>query len=238
MSHMPRRTVTVWLTVVGLAACTGGGGPTTTTLAAPTTTTTTVATPPTTRPPSTTTTTTAAVGLPDLEGIVFPTDPATVEDLPALLTAPIGAPMPDPDLTVAGPADAERWVAEWVGWMAWARANPEQSKEAVAVGWIPDTPMFADTVAGLEQSAADGRRVLGWPFYPISVSGTFDQAFADRQVLNLIVVADGRIPTYTIDAAGAVVDVRPPFDTQPTLRLVLRPDEEEEWRVESIEVSG
>jgi hypothetical protein len=154
------------------------------------------------------------------------------------LTAPIDAPAPDPDLTVDGPEDAERWIAEWVMWMAWIRANPQQSQDHVDVGWLPDAPMAHDTLTGLAQSAADGVRVLGWPFYPISISGTFDEFFENGQLLNLIVIADGRVPTYTIDSTGAVVEVREPFETQTTLRLILRPNEEEEWRVEAIETSG
>jgi hypothetical protein len=223
-----------------LAACTPTAEPPTTTLTIATSAAATVTTASTETTATTllTTTTTVSEGLPNLGAVVFPADPQTVNDLPAFLTAPIDAPAPDPDLTVDGPSDAEQWVAEWVMWMAWVRANPEQSQADIGVGWLPDAPMTEDTLTGLAQSAADGVRVIGWPFYPISVSGTFDEAFQNGQLLNLIVVTDGRVPTYTIDSSGAVVEVREPFDTQTTLRLILRPNEEEEWRVEAIEASG
>jgi hypothetical protein len=227
--------------VLIVAACTPGAETSSTTVTVVESAASTVTTAPTTTTATTlltTTTTTHSGGLPNLDGMVFPTDPQTVDDLPAFLTTPIDAPAPDPDLTVDGPGDAEKWIAEWVMWMAWVRANPEQSQADIGVGWLPDTPMTEDTLTGLTQSAAHGVRVLGWPFYPISVSGTFDEAFENGQLLNLIVVTDGRVPTYTIDSYGAVVEVREPFDTRTTLRLILRPNEEEEWRVEAIEASG
>lgn len=223
--------------VMALSACTSAANTSSTTVTAATSPSTTVTTASTTTTVLSTTTT-LPVDLSDLDGVVFPTDPQTVDDLPAFLTAPIDAPMPDPDLTVSGPEDAERWIAEWVMWMAWVRANPQQSQDDIDAGWLPETPMAEDTISGLAQSAADGVRVLGWPFYPISVSGTFDAAFENGQLLNLIVVADGRVPTYTIDSSGVVIDVRESFETETTLRLVLRPNEEEEWRVEAIEVVG
>lgn len=234
------RSILAVITLI-LAACTSTADTSSTTVTSATSTSATVTTTPTTTTSTTllaTTTTTAPEGLPNLDGIDFPTDPQTVDDLPAFLTTPIDAPAPDPDLTVEGPDDAEQWIAEWVMWMAWVRANPEQSQEGIDVGWLPATPMAEGTLTGLAQSEADGVRVIGWPFYPISVSGTFDEFFENGQLLNLIVVADGRVPTYTIDSSGAVVEVREPFDTQSTLRMILRPNEEGEWRVEAIETSG
>lgn len=237
---MMRRWTLVGVALI-VAACTPTANSSSTTVTASTSTTVNVTTAPTTTTATTlltTTTTTVPDGLPNLDGIEFPTDPQTVDDLPAFLTSPIDSPAPNPDLSVEGPDDAEQWIAEWVTWMAWVRANPEQSQEDIDVGWLPDTPMAEDTLTGLAQSEADGVRVIGWPFYPISVSGTFDEFFENGQLLNLIVVADGRVPTYTIDSSGAVVEVREPFDTQSTLRMILRPNEEGEWRVEAIETSG
>lgn len=235
---MTHRTI-VAAVVFLLVACTPSADSSSTTTQTPVTSfvATTTTTTPTTASTSPTNTT-AAEGLPNLEGVTFPIDPQTVDDLPAFMTAPIDAPAPDPDLTVDGPEDAEKWIGEWVQWMAWVRANPEQSQESLDEGWLPETPMADDTLTGLNQSATNGLRVLGWPFFPISVSGTFDEFFENDQLLSVIVVADGRVPTYTIDSSGAIVEVRAAFETQSTLRLILRPNGEGEWRVEAIETSG
>ena len=83
------------------------------------------------------------------------------------------------------------------------------------------------------------QRSLGIPFYPVSITGTFDEAFEDGQILNLFIEVEDRVPTYTID------DSRQPSPTSassrdetPTLRLVLRLDEENQWRVEQIAVDS
>ena len=148
----------------------------------------------------------------------------------------VDQPAPDPDLTIAGPDDADRWVQEWLTWSAWLGANPQQGIEQVGEGWIPDTPQGQGTIDGLEQ-LGDGRR-FSVPFSPISVSGSFDQAFDDGQFLLLVVQSDNRIPGYTVDASGTVTDVRASDEDPVDILLSLRPDEEGEWRVESIDVQG
>lgn len=224
-----------------------------------TTTPTTTATAPTTMPPtatsstntttttttvplagSTTTTTTPTVTFTwlDVEGVEFPTNPQTVDELPSFMAAYLNAPMPRPDLTIHGPEDAERWVAEWLDWMAWLGANPDEGKDVVEVGWLLTGPQGQATRTGLQQQAESGTRSLGVPFYPISITGTFDELFDNRQILNLFIEVEDRVPAYTIDANGRIIDVRQLSDEQPTLRLVLRPNEEDQWLVEQIEVAG
>lgn len=174
----------------------------------------------------------------DIGGVEFPTDPETVTDLPQIMTRYLDAPMPNPDLSLTGPDDAERWMSEWLDWMAWAGANPEQSKDSVDVGWLLTSPQGEATRTGLEEQAADGTRSLGIPFYPTAITGTFDEFFEQGQVLNLFVEVEDRVPTYTIDSSGSVIEVRELSEQAPTLRLVLRQDKEGRWLVEQIVVDN
>jgi hypothetical protein len=154
------------------------------------------------------------------------------------MTRYLDAPAPNPDLSLTGPDDAECWVSEWLDWMVWVGANPDQSRVSVDVGWLLTSPQGEATRAGLEEQGADGTRSLGVPFYPTAITGTFDEFFEQGQVLNLFVEVEDRVPTYTIDSSGNVIEVGELSERTPTLRLVLRQDEEGQWRVEQIVIDN
>jgi hypothetical protein len=221
-----------------LGACTPGAGNTTTTSTVPTTTA-------TTEQATTTTVHTTTTSIPVTAttespwSIDYPLEAETVDDLPAVLTDRIGAPEPDPDLSVEGPEDVERWVDEWLGWFSWVNANPAEGVEALRHAVVPGSTFYEQTTTALENRRDEGMRLLGFAFAPVAVSGTFDEFFDRREVLRLVVVAADTIPGYVIDEAGSVVTIHEPLGGQTTLRLLLRYwDEEEEWILENLEVVG
>ena len=148
--------------VLTLMGCSQPSTPTSTTATPPPTARSSATTSTTTVSPTTTSTITTTTTM-NLGEIDYPENPNTVDDLPDALTAYIGAPMPDPDLRIEGPQDSERWVAEWLNWMAWLSANPKEGVEAVDVGWLPEAPMAEQTRKGLAKQAAAGTRSLGVP---------------------------------------------------------------------------
>ena len=235
------------LLVIGLlliASCNNDVSPATTTTPAvetstTTTTSTTIPTTTTTTEPATTSTSDPTVSFTwlNVDGIDFPSDPATVDDLPEVLTRYIDAPMPQPDLSITGPDDAQRWVAEWLDWMAWAGANPDSAAPQVDTGWLLTAPQGQQTQQGLEQLAQSESRRLGVPFYPTSITGAFDEFFDQGQILTLFIEVQDRVPTYTIDEVGTVTEVSPIGDETPVLELVLRYGEDA-WKVEQINVQG
>lgn len=234
-----------------VAACTAGSGDSTTTssssLVATTTTTlpvtTTSVTETTTTPPPATTTTAVPVDLavfPYFEGVEFPDDPATVADLPEFMQAWVGAPAPDPDLTIAGPDDVERWLGEWLNWMGWMYANPEAGLEVVEEGFAPASPLLEQTRSGFEAWAQEGTSSFGVPFFATNVTSSFDLA-EEFGVITLFVRASGQIGReYTADVeTGEITSVSEPFDATPLLQIVLRAldrEGEREWLVEVIDV--
>lgn len=222
-----------------LAACTAASDDTTTTSVEPSTTITTVTT--TTVSTSTTVTTlppvTSTTIGDDPWSIDYPLDASTVDDLPASLADRIGAPEPDPDLAIEVPDDANRWVDQWLGWFSWVNANPNEGADALEHAAVPGSTFYEDTVAALEDRAADGTRLLGYAFVPMEVSGTFDEFFERGELLRLVVVAADTIPRYVIDDGGTVVDITEPLGGETTLRLLLRQRVEDgEWILENLEV--
>lgn len=195
----------------------------------------------TTLPASTTTstkggTTTTSAGPSD--GVTYPLDPSTVDDLPDVLVERIGAPMPDPDLTITGPGDLDRWLAEWLDWYSWVQANPTDDPAVLTVGLVPETANLERTADGFRTLRQRGHHFLGDAFHPVGVTGTFDEQFEDGLILRVVVVAGPGNPTYVVDGAGAVVSVTDPIDEETQLFLPLRKNEEGEWTVENIEVLG
>jgi hypothetical protein len=222
-----------------LASCTSASDDTTTTSAEPSTTVTTGTT--TTVSTSTTATTVAPVTSTtigeDPWSIEYPLDATTVDDLPAALGDRIGGPELDPDLAIEGPDDITRWVDEWLGWFSWINANPSEGIDALEHAAVPGSTFYEDTVAALQDRAADGTRLLGYAFAPMEVSGTFDEFFERGELLRLVVVAADTIPRYVIDDAGAVVSITEPLGGETTLRLLLRQRVEDgEWILENLEV--
>lgn len=223
---------------VAIAGCTSSPDDTTTTSSAPTTTltrvdaTNTSTTTTTTEAPTTSTAT-------DPWGIDYPLEADTVDDIPEVLTDQIRAPEPDPDLTVEGPDDLDRWVDEWLGWFSWINANPAKGIDALANAVIPSSAFYENILAALEADRDEGRRLLGFAFKPVEVSGTFDEFFERQELLRLVVVASDDIPSYVVDESGTVVTVNPPLEGETTVRLLLRYRQEEgEWVLENLEVLG
>lgn len=195
----------------------------------PTTTTTTVATTTTTSPSTATTE--------DPWSVDYPLEAETVDDLPSVLTDRIGAPEPNPVLSVEGPEDVHRWVDEWLGWFSWVNANPADGVEALDHAVIPVSTFYEETTAALEARLDEGTRLLGFAFVPVEVSATFDEFFERRELLRLVVVASDTIPRYIVDEAGSVVTIHEPLGGETTIRLVLRYREGEgEWVLENLEV--
>ena len=227
------------LVIVSTGCTTEGNDPTTTTSISSTTSTTVAQT--TTSSTSTTTTapTSTTVASNDPWSIDYPLDAETVDDLPAVLADKIDAPEPDPDLTIEGPDDIDRWVNEWLDWFSWVSANPEEGVVALEHAVIPASTFYADTLAALEADRDAGTALLGYAFKPVEVSGTFDEFFERRELLRVVVVAADEIPGYVIDRAGAVISVIEPLDGEATIRLLLRyRQEDEEWVLENLEVLG
>lgn len=230
--------VAAMIAVVVVGCTTGASDPTiTTTTTVPTTTTTdrtTTTTFTTTTATSATTTNTAED---DPWTVVYPLEAETVDDLPTILTDKIGAPEPDPDLSIEGPDDAERWVDEWLNWFSWVNANPEAGIEALEHAVIPASTFYETTLAALESDIESGQRLLGFAFVPNGVSGTFDEFFERGELLRLVVVASDTVPGYVVDEEGAVITVNEPLGGEATMRLILRYLEEEgEWILENLEV--
>lgn len=222
------------------AACTQT--PAATTTSAPSTTTneppsvvTSTTTTTSTTAPATTTTVTQLPAYTDLETVEFPQVPKTVEDLPSEIVRLIDAPVPDPDLTLTGPDDIERWLVQWLHWAAWVQANPEPGMDSLELGLLSDTEMIIQWRAALEGRVQRGERFLGYPFIPTEILlTTFDEDFTEGKVFTLVVTATNPHPGYTIDSRGTVIDVLAAQDFTVPLELTLRPDGGGEWVVSAL----
>lgn len=223
-----------------VAGCTPEANDPTTTTSNSTTTSTTVQQTTTSNTPTTITApTSTTVASNDPWSIDYPPDAETVEDLPAILTDKIGAPEPDPNLTIEGPDDLDRWVNEWLNWFSWVNANPGEGIGALEHAVIPVSAFYEDTLAALEADRDAGTALLGYAFKPVEVSGTFDEFFERRELLRVVVVAADEIPGYVIDGTGAVISVIEPLGGEATIRLLLRYRQEDgEWVLENLEVLG
>jgi hypothetical protein len=209
----------------------------TTTVAEPTTTPTTAQATTTSTDSTTTVSATSTTHPDDPWSADYPLDAETVDDLPSVLSDKIGAPEPDPDLTIEGPEDIDRWVNEWLGWFSWVNANPAEGVDALEHAVIPGGVFYEETHAALEARRDEGQRLLGFAFVPGEVSATFDEFFERRELLRLVVVAADIIPRYIVDEAGSVVTIHEPLGGETTIRLVLRYLEGEgEWVLENLEV--
>jgi hypothetical protein len=167
----------------------------------------------------------------------YPLDAQTVDDLPPVLTDKIGASEPDPDLTVEGPDDSDRWVNEWLDWFSWVNANPASGISALEHAVIPAGTFYEETTAALESRLNEGTRLLGYAFVPNEVTGTFDEFFERGELLRMVVVGGDTIPRYVVDESGSVAEIHEPLGGETTLRLLLRLREGEgEWVLENIEV--
>lgn len=164
----------------------------------------------------------------------LPEDATTVDELPTGIADQFDTTAPQPDLTLAGPEDLDRWLTQWIAWMIWIGANPTEGADQVEVGWIPGTPQADATVQGLTELAERNQRTWTLPFNPTSATGTFDDLFESNQILTVFVDIDDTIPSYTIESDGTV-ETTSPSGEQLTIRLVLRPDENNQWRVEQIQ---
>ena len=224
-------------------SCSQSGQPATTTSVAPPTQETAVSTTSTTTSPtiSTTTTSTPPVAtitlgsFADLADIDFPDDPQTVDDLPEALTARIGAPIPDPDLTLEEPQDVDRWLAEWLGWAASVQANPTDDPEALSAGLLAGTEIIEEWHVALAGRIERGERFLGFAFIPTGiVLTTFDDDFRDGKLFTLVVDSSSPYPGYTVDESGAVVGVLPAQEFSVPLELTLRPNGGGEWVVSNL----
>lgn len=228
------RRVVLLVTVIGLASCSGSGDPTTTTVSPVLTTETTTQTTETS-PPAGSVTTTATIPPGEIE---YPEDPETVDDLPDALTAYIGAPMPDPDLSIDGPDDLDQWMAGWLDWLAWVNANPAEGAEELNINMVPGSEQFEDIRTALLDRAAASQHLLGGGFIPTRLSGTFDEFFDDKTALRIVMVAGGP-PSYLIDDAGEVISVFEGLDGEVTVSALLRyVTERDEWVMETFEVLG
>jgi hypothetical protein len=225
------------LVAVLAVACTNSANDPTTT-ESNTSTTQTMVEPTTTSTATTTTVPTTATSVPDDPWSVdYPLDAQTVDDLPSVLTDKIGASEPDPDLTVKGPDDLDRWVNEWLDWFSWVNANPMEGADALEHAVIPAGTFYEETAAALESRVDEGSRLLGYAFVPNDVTATFDEFFERGELLRMVVVGADTIPRYVVDESGSVVEIHEPLGGETTLRLLLRFREGEgEWVLENIEV--
>lgn len=220
-----------------VAGCTSTANDPTTTIAQPTTTPTTEATTTTSTANSTTVPATSTTHPDDPWSADYPLDAETLDDLPTVLSNKVGAPKPDPDLTIEGPEDIDRWVDEWLGWFSWVNTNPAEGVDLLEHAMIPGSVFYEDTLAALEARRDEGHRLLGFAFVPGEVSATFDEFFERRELLRLVVVASDTIPRYIVDEAGSVVTIHEPLGGETTIRLLLRYREGEgEWVLENLEV--
>lgn len=222
--------------LMALAGCSGSSDATTTTARSVTSTqatssTTTI----TSSPPATSSTTSTTIGSGEID---YPENPGTVDDIPDALTAYIGAPMPDPDLGIAGPDDLDSWMTGWLDWLAWVHANPAEAADQLGTNMIPGSEQFSELRAALAERAEAGQRLLGGGFIPVSTSGTFDELFEDKTALRIVMVTQGP-PSYLVDENGRVVSVFEGLDGGVTVSALLRFDpEREEWLMETFEVLG
>jgi len=229
--------------VVGLlfvvGGCTSTANNPTTNVVEPTTTPTTVEDTTTSTASTTTVPATSTTHPDDPWSADYPLDAETVDDLPSVLSNKIGAPEPDPDLTIDGPQDIDRWVNEWLGWFSWVNANPAEGVDALEHVVIPGGVFYEETLAALEARRDEARRLLGFAFVPVEVSATFDEFFERRELLRPVVVAADTIPRYIVAEAGSVLTVSEPLGGETTIRLLLRYREGEgEWVLENLEVVG
>lgn len=234
------RSAVLTAVLVLVAGCNGSAGSTTTVVTTPATSPTTTVAGTTTTAPTTTTTSQLVTtrSLPDLALTDYPTNPETLDDIPDVLVAYIGAPMPDPDLTINGPEDLDPWMSGWLDWLAWTHANPAEGSEQLEVNMVPGTDQFAALQAALVERAEDGNHLLGGGFIPVSLSGTFDEFFEDKSALRVTIVAQSP-PSYLVDGDGNLVSVSEALDGQVTVSALLRYDpEREEWLMEAFEVLG
>jgi len=225
------------------ASCSQSSQPGSTTSAVPPvqetgTSTTTTTLSPTTSASTTTTplaTTSTLSSFADLADIVFPDDPQTVNDLPDALTARIGAPIPDPDLTLEGPEDVDRWLTEWLSWAASIQANPTDDADVLSDGLLAGTEIIEEWQAALAGRVAQGERFLGFAFIPTGiVLTTFDEDFREGKLFTLVVNASSPYPGYTVDEGGSVVDILPAQEFSVPLELTLRPNGGGEWVVSNL----
>lgn len=146
--------------------------------------------------------------------------------------------MPDPDLSITGPDDLERWMAGWLDWLAWVNANPAEGAEELNINMVPGSEQFEDIRTALLDRAAASQHLLGGGFIPTSLSGTFDEFFDDKTALRIVMVAGGP-PSYLIDDAGEVISVFEGLDGEVTVSALLRyATERDEWIMETFEVLG
>lgn len=222
-----------------VAGCTSTANDPTTTITQPTTIPTTETTSTTSTVSTTTSPTTSTTSPDDPWSADYPLDAETIDDLPSVLSSKVDAPEPDPDLTIEGPEDIERWVNEWLGWFSWVNANPSEGIDALDYAVIPGSVFYEDTLAALEARRDEGTRLFGFAFVPGEVSATFDEFFERKELLRLVVVAADTIPRYIVDEAGSVVTIHEPLGGETTIRLLLRYLEGEgEWVLENLEVVG
>ena len=223
--------------VLFVGGCMSTANDPTTTVAEPTTTPTTAQATTTSTDSTTTASATSTTHPDDPWSADYPLDAETVDDLPSVLSDKIGAPEPDPDLTIEGPEDIDRWVNEWLGWFSWVNANPAEGVDALEHAVIPGGVFYEETHAALEARRDEGQRLLGFAFVPGEVSATFDEFFERRELLRLVVVASDTIPRYIVDEARSVVTIHEPLGGETTIRLLLRYREGEgEWVLENLEV--
>jgi len=240
--RLRRPTALVAAFAIVSAGCTSNANDSTTTVSDPPTTLTTVEVATTSTSSTTTTTTgttTSTVASDDPWSVDYPLEANSVDDLPTVLTDKIDAAEPDPDLSIEGPDDLERWVDEWLGWFSWVNANPGAGAEALDHAVIPASAFCEETATALETRQDEGTRLLGYAFVPNEVSATFDELYERGELLRVVVIAADTIPRYVVDESGSVVTIHEPLGGETTRRLLLRSNEgEEKWIVESIEVVG
>lgn len=168
----------------------------------------------------------------------YPEDPATVDDLPDPLPTCIEAALPDPDLSITGPEDLDRWMVGWLDWLAWLHAHPAEGAEQLQVNMIPGSDLYEEIRSALIDRAEAGQRLLGGGFVPVSLSGTFDEFFEDKTALRIVMVAEGP-PSYLVSESGEVVSVFEGLEGEVTVSALLRYDgERDEWVMETFEVLG
>ena len=225
---------------VGFTACSHSSDPTTTAAASPTQTTQTITTTTTTETSTTTSTvapiaTTAPV---NPRSIDYPDEADSLDDLPTALTAYIGAPTPEPDLSIAGPNDLDRWMAGWLNWLAWVNANPSQGAQQLGVNMIPGSQQFDDIRTALLERAEAQQHLLGGGFLPTSLTGTFDEFFEDKIALRVVMIA-GSPPSYLASTSGEIVSVFEGLEGEVSVSALLRYQmERDEWLMETFEVLG
>jgi hypothetical protein len=239
---MRRGVAQVMVVLATVTACDTAAGSTTTTATVATTTTTlaetttTVAETTTTTMVETTTTTDAVEVVSDPLSIVYPDDPETVTDLPRVLQELVGAPMPQPDLTLESEADFGRWLFEWINWYTWLSANPTDDPEVLAVGFMPDTDEFQRQIEIFRTQIEAGRRTLGW-WVRVEAMRSADPSIMFEQRVSGVIGFEGTqtYPRYAVDSSdqviGAVTDDRT-YDIAMSLRNV----EEVGWRIEFLDV--